>query len=52
VELIFKWSKQHLKIESFFGTSENEVKTQIWIAVSVHFAAAFIKKQCRIEASL
>lgn len=52
VELFFKWIKQHLRIKSFFGTSENAVKTQIWIAVSVYVAVAIIKKQYRIEASL
>ena len=52
VELYFKWIKQHLRIKSFFGTSENALKTQIWIAVSVYVAVAIIKKQYRIEASL
>jgi hypothetical protein len=52
VELFFKWIKQHLRIKSFFGTSENAVKTQIWIAVSVYLAVAIIKKQYQIEASL
>ena len=52
VELFFKWIKQHLRIKSFFGTSENALKTQIWIAVSVYVAVAIIKKQYRIEASL
>jgi len=52
VELFFKWIKQNLRIKSFFGTSENAVKTQIWIAVSVYVAVAIIKKQYRIEASL
>jgi hypothetical protein len=52
VELFFKWIKQHLRIKSFFGTSENAVKTQIWIAVSVYVAVAIIKKQYRIETSL
>jgi transposase len=44
VELFFKWIKQHLKIKSFFGTSENAVKTQIWIAISVYVLIAIIKK--------
>jgi hypothetical protein len=52
VELFFKWIKQHLRIKSFFGTSENAVKSQIWIAVSVYVTVAIIKKQCGIEASL
>ena len=45
VELFFKWIKQHLKIKHFFGTSENAVKTQIWIAVSVYVLVAIIKKR-------
>lgn len=52
VELFFKWIKQHLRIKSFFGTSENAVKTQIWIAVSVYVLIAIIKKQLRLDASL
>ena len=52
VELFFKWIKQHLRIKSFFGTSENAVKSQIWIAVSVYVTVAIIKKQLGIEASL
>jgi hypothetical protein len=52
VELFFKWIKQHLRIKRFFGTSENAVKTQIWIAVSVYVLVAIIKKQLRLEASL
>jgi IS4 transposase len=52
VELFFKWIKQHLRIKSFFGTSENAVKTQVWIAVSVYVAIAITKKQFRIKASL
>ena len=52
VELFFEWIKQHLRIKSFFGTSENAVKTQVWIAVSVYVAVAIIKKQFRIKASL
>ena len=52
VELFFKWIKQHLRIKSFFGTSENAVKSQIWIAVSVYVTVAIIKKQCGLEASL
>ena len=45
VELFFKWIKQHLRIKSFFGTSENAVKTQIWIAVSVYVLVAILKKR-------
>jgi hypothetical protein len=52
VELFFKWIKQHLRIKSFFGTSENAVKTQIWIAVSVYVLVAIIKKRNSCEASL
>ncbi|MBF0381379.1 MAG: transposase, partial [Magnetococcales bacterium] len=52
VELFFKWIKQHLRIKSFFGTSENAVKTQIWIAISVYVLIAIIKKRLNVEASL
>ncbi len=52
VELFFKWIKQHLRIKSFFGTSENAVKTQIWIAVSVYVLIAIIRKRLHLEASL
>ena len=52
VELFFKWIKQHLKIKRFYGTSENAVKTQIWIAVSVYVLVAIIKKRLGLEASL
>ena len=52
VELFFKWIKQHLRIKSFFGTSENAVKTQIWIAVAVYVQVAIIKKRLNIKASL
>ena len=52
VELFFKWIKQHLRIKSFFGTSENAVKTQVWIAVSVYVLVAIIKKRLNIPASL
>jgi IS4 transposase len=45
VELFFKWIKQHLRIKSFYGTSENAVKTQIWIAVSVYVLVAIVKKK-------
>ena len=52
VELFFKWIKQHLRIKAFFGTSENAVKTQIWIAISVYVLIAIIRKQLKIEMSL
>ena len=52
VELFFKWIKQHLRIKSFFGTSENAVKTQIWIAVSVYVLVAIIKKRLNLKADL
>ena len=52
VELFFKWIKQHLRIRSFFGTSENAVKSQIWIAISVYVLIAIIKKQLKIKAEL
>ena len=52
VELFFKWIKQHLRIKSFFGTSENAVKTQIWIAISVYVLVAIIKKRLNIKHSL
>jgi len=52
VELFFKWIKQHLRIKSFFGTSENAVKSQIWIAISVYVLVAIIKKRLDIETDL
>ncbi|MCK5100785.1 MAG: IS4 family transposase, partial [Desulfobacteraceae bacterium] len=52
VELFFKWIKQHLRIKSFFGTSENAVKTQIWIAVSVYVLVAIIKKRIKTKLTL
>ena len=52
VELFFKWIKQHLRIKAFYGTSENAVKTQIWIAVSVYVLVAIVKKRLRLSASL
>jgi len=52
VELFFKWVKQHLRIKVFFGTSENAVKTQIWIAVSVYVLVAIVKKRLKLSASL
>ena len=52
IELFFKWIKQHLRIKAFFGTSENAVKTQIWIAVSVYVLVAILKKRFNLQASL
>ena len=52
IELFFKWIKQHLRIKSFFGTSENAVKTQIWIAITVYVLVAIIKKRLNIDISL
>ena len=52
VELFFKWIKQHLRIKAFFGTSENAVKSQIWIAVSVYVLVAIVKKRLKLSASL
>ena len=49
---LFKWIKQHLRIKSFFGTSENAVKSQIWIAVSVYVLVAIIKKRLDLTVSL
>lgn len=51
VELFFKWIKPHLRIQCFFGTSENAVKTQSWIAVSVYLLVAIIKKRLHLDAS-
>lgn len=52
VETFFKWIKQHLRIKSFFGTSENAVKTQVWIAISVYVLVAIAKKQLKLDISL
>lgn len=52
VELFFKWIKQHLRIKTFYGTSENAVKTQIWVAVSVYVLVAIIKKELGLDQSL
>ncbi len=51
-ELFFKWIKQHLRIKTFYGTSENAVKTQIWIAVSVYVLVAIVRKRLGLENSL
>ena len=50
--MFFKWIKQHLRIKAFFGTSENAVKTQVWIAISAYVLVAIIKKRLKSEASL
>ena len=52
VELFFKWIKQHLRIKRFFGTSENAVKTQVWIAIAVYVLVAIVKKRMKSDASL
>ena len=52
IELFLKWIKQHLRIKSFFGTSENAVKTQIWIAISVYVLVAIVKKQLKSDLSI
>ena len=52
IELFFKWIKQHLRIKAFFGTSENAVKSQIWIAVSVYVLVAIVRKRLELDASL
>jgi IS4 transposase len=52
VDLFFKWIKQHLRIKAFYGTTENAVKTQIWIAITVYVLVAIIKKRLNLDASL
>jgi hypothetical protein len=52
VELFFKWIKQHLRVKRFFGTSENAVKTQVWIAVAVYVLVAIVRKQLHLKLSL
>ena len=52
IELFFKWIKQHLRIKSFFGTSDNSVKTQVWIAVTVYVLVAIVKKRLRLKQDL
>ena len=52
IELFFKWIKQHLRIKAFYGTSENAVKTQIWIAISVYVLVAIVKKRLNLDQSL
>ena len=52
VELFFKWIKQHLRIKAFYGTTENAVKTQVWIAISVYVLVAILKKELKLKRSL
>ena len=52
IELFFKWIKQHLRIQAFYGTSENAVKTQIWIAISIYVLVAIVKKRLKLDISL
>jgi len=52
VELFFKWIKQHLRIKAFYGTSENAVKTQVWIAISVYVLVAIVKKELNLKRSM
>jgi len=52
VELFFKWIKQHLRIKNFYGTSENALRTQIWIAISIYVLVAIVKKELHLEGSL
>jgi transposase len=52
VELFFKWIKQHLRIKAFYGTSENAIKTQIWIAISIYVLVAILKKELNLERNL
>jgi hypothetical protein len=52
IELFFKWIKQHLRIKAFYGTSDNTVKTQVWVAISVYVLVAILKKELRLERSL
>jgi len=52
IELFFKWIKQHLRIKAFYGTTENAVKTQIWVAITVYVLVAIVKKQMHLDVSL
>jgi transposase len=52
VELFFKWIKQHLRIKAFYGTSENAVKTQLWIAIAIYVLVAILKKRLALDATL
>jgi hypothetical protein len=50
--IIFKWIKQHLRIKAFYGTSDNAVKVQIWVAISVYALVAIVKKEMKLQSSL
>jgi hypothetical protein len=52
IELFFKWIKQHLRIKSFYGTSDNAVRTQVWIAIAVYVLVALLKKRLKLSLSL
>jgi len=52
IEIFFKWIKQHLRIKAFYGTTDNAVKTQIWIAITVYVLVAIVKKQLHLDLSL
>jgi hypothetical protein len=52
IELFFKWIKQHLRIKSFYGTSPNAVRTQVWISISVYVLVAILKKELNLDRSL
>ena len=52
VELFFKWIKQNLRIKAFYGTTENAVKTQIWVAIGVYVLVAIVRKELKLERSL
>ena len=52
IELFFKWIKQHLRIKSFYGTSDNAVRTQVWIAIAVYVMVALLKKRLKLSLSL
>ena len=50
--MFFKWIKQHLRIKAFFGTSQNAVKTQVWIAIAAYVLVAIVKKRLKLEMSV
>ena len=52
MELFFKWIKQHLRIKAFYGTTDNAVKTQIWVAISMYVLVAIVKKELNLQQSL
>jgi hypothetical protein len=52
VELFFKWIKQHLRIKAFYGTTDNAVKTQVWIAISIYVLVAIVKKELKLQRSM